>query len=73
VALVPSIFYLGKQSEALSIQKERWIQEIRALRQQVNTTRKGVQGVNFTTKTLLPATLATGPWRFILPVLFRLI
>jgi putative lipase involved disintegration of autophagic bodies len=73
VLCIPTLLYVGKQVEAFQSKKTVWIQHIRELRHQVATTKRNVGSINITTKTILPATLASGPWKIILPILLRLI
>jgi hypothetical protein len=73
VVCIPALLYVGQQVDRIQTEKAVWIQQIRRLREQLNMAKKDISGINFTTKTVLPAALASGPWKIILPVLLRLI
>jgi hypothetical protein len=73
VLSILGIRYVGKQLDIMQVKKNEWISQLRTYRHDLERIKGGVSGVNFTTKTLLPATLASGPWKFILPLILRLI
>lgn len=73
VLCVPALLYVGQQVDRLKAEKQGWIQQLRMRRHQVAEAKKGVHQINLTAKTVLPAALASGPWKFILPVLLRLL